>query len=92
MIDLNFPTWADEGLCAQIGAVDDWFFPDKGGSSKRAKGICAECPVVRKCLEYALEHEVAEDGRPLGRSSRVGIFGGLTPRERTQLAMGEVAA
>lgn len=39
-----------------------------------ARQLCAECPVVAKCLEYALT-----------TSQAFGIWGGLTPSERHRL-------
>lgn len=47
------------------------FFPDRGRPAERAKAICAECPVWRECLEYALENHL-----------RDGVFGGTTEKER----------
>lgn len=47
----------------------DWFFPDRGEDTRRAKAICAGCPVRDVCLEHNL-HE------------RFGIWGGLSGRER----------
>lgn len=64
--------WQENALC---GFVDpEVFFPEKGGSSREAKRICAECTVQRECLEYALEND-----------ERFGIWGGLSERERRRL-------
>lgn len=68
-------SWMSEALCAQVDP--DAFFPEKGGSTRQAKAICAECPVRMQCLAYALEHD-----------ETTGIWGGLTPRERRALAQG----
>ena len=38
-----------------------------------AKAICAECPVVAQCLEYALEHRMD------------GVWGGTNEAERREL-------
>ena len=35
--------WADEAKC--LNADPDVFFPEKGGSTREAKRICAECTV-----------------------------------------------
>lgn len=66
--------WQDDALCAQIGM--DAFFPPKGGSTLEGKLICEGCDVVLQCLEYAMANE---------HSSRYGIFGGLSERERKKL-------
>lgn len=65
--------WAASALCAQTDP--EMFFPDKGGSTRDAKAICATCPVRRECLDYALEH-----------GERFGIWGGHSERERRKLA------
>ena len=59
--------WADEALCIQTDP--EAFFPDKGGSTRAAKKVCANCPVTAECLEYGL-------------TERFGIYGGLSERER----------
>lgn len=64
--------WADEALCAQTDP--DSFFPEKGGSVREAKAVCASCDVREQCLAYALEQ-----GEPFG------IWGGLSERERRRL-------
>lgn len=64
--------WMQDALCAQTDP--EAFFPDKGGSTRAAKAICARCPVIQECREWALANDV-----------RFGIFGGLSERERRQL-------
>ena len=64
--------WRQHGLCAQTDP--DVFYPEKGGTSRPAKQVCATCPVRDECLDFA----VATD-------ERWGIWGGLTERERRQL-------
>src|SRR5262245_43285512 len=66
------PTWQEQALCAQTDP--EAFFPEKGGSTREAKRICAGCEVRAECLEYAL----AQD-------ERFGIWGGLSERERRKL-------
>lgn len=44
--------WQHQARCAETDP--DSFFPEKGGSTKDAKKVCASCPVRRECLEYAL--------------------------------------
>jgi len=67
--DLN---WRDAALCAQ--ADPETFFPEKGGSTRPAKQVCARCPVKAECLEYAL---ATDQG--------FGVWGGMSERERRRL-------
>jgi hypothetical protein len=62
----------DLALCSQTDP--EAFFPEKGGSSREAKKICARCPIKLRCLEVALAND-----------ERFGIFGGLSERERRRI-------
>ena len=64
--------WQADALCAQTDP--EAFFPEKGGSTRDAKRICASCEVRAECLEYALQND-----------ERFGIWGGLSERERRKL-------
>ena len=64
--------WASDALCAQTDP--DVFFPDKGGSTREAKKICAQCFVQAECLDWALT-----------TNERFGIWGGMSERERRKL-------
>jgi WhiB family redox-sensing transcriptional regulator len=64
--------WQADSLCAQTDP--EAFFPEKGGSTRDAKKICASCDVRAQCLEYALRND-----------ERFGIWGGLSERERRKL-------
>jgi WhiB family redox-sensing transcriptional regulator len=64
--------WQDEALCAQVDP--EIFFPEKGGSTKNAKEVCASCPVRFECLEYALNEDLD-----------TGVYGGLSSNERRPL-------
>jgi WhiB family redox-sensing transcriptional regulator len=69
--------WRDEAACRDEDP--DLFFPIGSGPAAQAqiadaKAICARCPVVRECLEWALE--TGQDA---------GVWGGLTEEERRQL-------
>jgi WhiB family transcriptional regulator, redox-sensing transcriptional regulator len=68
-------SWQDQALCAQ--ADPEAFFPEKGGSTAKAKRVCLSCPVRRECLEFALENREG-----------FGIWGGLSERERRGLKPG----
>jgi WhiB family redox-sensing transcriptional regulator len=70
--DENPLAWQSDSLCAQTDP--EAFFPEKGGSTRDAKKICASCEVRNMCLEYALEND-----------ERFGIWGGLSERERRKL-------
>ena len=63
--------WQDHGACR--GADPDVFFPTKNRTAHAAKRICAVCEVRAECLAYALDNE------PLG------VWGGMSPRERRTL-------
>ncbi|MDQ1575119.1 MAG: WhiB family transcriptional regulator, redox-sensing transcriptional regulator, partial [Microbacteriaceae bacterium] len=70
--DDNPLAWQSDSLCAQTDP--EAFFPEKGGSTRDAKKICATCEVKAQCLEYALAND-----------ERFGIWGGLSERERRKL-------
>ncbi|WP_314732519.1 WhiB family transcriptional regulator [Microbacterium sp. Marseille-Q6965] len=70
--DDNALAWQSDALCAQTDP--EAFFPEKGGSTRDAKRICASCEVRAECLEYALQND-----------ERFGIWGGLSERERRKL-------
>ncbi|MEM7340922.1 MAG: WhiB family transcriptional regulator [Actinomycetota bacterium] len=69
--------WQNRAACR--GPNQAIFFPppqserrsDKRRRERRAKEICAECPVVSECREYAI-----------GVREQHGIWGGLTEVER----------
>ena len=65
-------SWQADALCAQTDP--EAFFPEKGGSTREAKKICAQCDVKAQCLEFALSID-----------ARFGIWGGLSERERRKL-------
>jgi len=64
--------WMAEGACNFVDP--ELWFPDKGGPVKDAKRICRQCPVVDKCLEFALEH-----------AERYGVYGGKSEMERRKI-------
>lgn len=64
--------WQADALCAQTDP--EAFFPEKGGSTRDAKKVCAGCAVRVQCLDYALAND-----------ERFGIWGGLSERERRRL-------
>lgn len=66
------PEWTEAALCAQADP-EEWF-ADKGGTTRRAKQICADCPVRVECLTMALETD-----------SQYGVFGGMSERDRRKI-------
>lgn len=65
--------WESEGLC-RLQPDKEIFFPETTGTPWLAKAVCRRCPVRRQCLATALE-----------RSEPIGVWGGLTTRERHKL-------
>lgn len=72
--------WMERGsemaLCAQTDP--ELFFPDAGEwtASRRAKKVCAACPLLTECRSWALNHP---------QLTPVGVWGGLTETERRRL-------
>jgi WhiB family transcriptional regulator, redox-sensing transcriptional regulator len=66
------PPWIGDAVCATTDP--EAFFPEKGGSTREAKQICASCTVQAECLDWALD-----------RDERFGIWGGLSERERRRI-------
>jgi WhiB family redox-sensing transcriptional regulator len=75
--------WAEQAACRgyRLEHGDDaWrqvWFPEPGApnSSKRAKAICATCPVRADCLDWAVRNRISS-----------GIWGGTTESERRRQA------
>lgn len=78
-----------------VGTAEEWrlsaacrgepieiFFPERGEVSKAAaaKAVCARCPVREACLELAMRTQVG--------GVEIGVFGGLSARERRRLRRG----
>lgn len=61
------PVWQDDALCAD-STVD--FFSQDTKEKKKAKAICAECPVQFLCLQNALDN-----------AERFGVWGGADELE-----------
>jgi WhiB family redox-sensing transcriptional regulator len=73
----NALAWAKDAACNGYD-LDDFFTEAKAGIAW-AKRVCGLCPVREECLAEALRAEYG---------SRYGIYGGLTPDERTELVDG----
>lgn len=76
--------WAEGAAC--VGMPSEWWFPEEGAGRPselmyaKARPVCARCPVRVECLEETLTFE-----KVYGRGYRVGMWGGLSPRERDRL-------
>jgi WhiB family redox-sensing transcriptional regulator len=68
-VDSRERDWRADASCAQTDP--EAFFPEKGGSTREARAVCARCPVTGQCLEWALAHD-----------ERFGIWGGASVTER----------
>jgi WhiB family transcriptional regulator, redox-sensing transcriptional regulator len=64
--------WQSNARCAEVDP--EIFFPERGGSSKKAREVCDQCEVRSQCLEYALNNK-----------EQFGIWGGTSERERRRL-------
>lgn len=73
------PEWTQDAMCAQVDP--ELFFPTTGASSEPAKTICATCPVVEECLEYAESFEAGEQGTQTSYGP-FGVYGGRSANER----------
>lgn len=72
--------WFSEAHCKGAG-VDMFFFEDRRDREARqrvqeAKEICKKCPVIKQCLNYALEAPM-----------EWGVWGGLSSSERWHIRL-----
>lgn len=65
--------WNDWTVRAKCRGMNDALFPD-AVDQKRAKVVCAGCPVRSECLAEALDNRI-----------EWGVWGGMTERERRLL-------
>lgn len=66
--DIDRPAWYADAAC--VGEDPELFFPERGEETLQAKIICFGCPVRAECQEHGIRHE------------HIGIWGGLSERER----------
>ncbi|HEY8218248.1 MAG TPA: WhiB family transcriptional regulator [Acidimicrobiia bacterium] len=71
-VDPDANRWQERANC--LGVDPDLFFPERGASTREAKGVCRGCEVRVECLEYAL-----------AQGEKFGIWGGLSERERRRV-------
>lgn len=68
--------WMDHAACIGRG---DLFFDDLSKTKVRsARKICATCPVLVACREYAIPRD------------EVGVWGGLTANQRRKIRRGHL--
>jgi WhiB family transcriptional regulator, redox-sensing transcriptional regulator len=89
---LNFPArrvfaweWQLEAACAGLDTALFYQADNERGASvrnreRKAKAICAQCPVITECLRDALAN-----------NEPYGVWGGMSPDERFRLANGKGA-
>ena len=67
-------SWRDQAACR--GVNPDIFYPvtEDDADAAEAKAICARCPVLEPCAEYALSAR-----------EKIGVWGGLTERDRRRI-------
>jgi WhiB family redox-sensing transcriptional regulator len=67
--------WADEAACRNH--PDKLFFPEQNESAAPAKRICATCPVLQQCFDYATASK-----------EKYGVWGGESQQERRERITG----
>ena len=71
--------WMEHGACRNPAYDPEWWWPDTAdkdaGNTPFAINVCGSCHVRDLCLDYAIQHK-----------ERHGIWGGLMPAARLQLA------
>ena len=71
--DTDSPTaWMSTGNCRNY--PPNTFFPSDGVGVDRARKICAGCPVLDQCLDYALVNRIEH-----------GVWGACSERERRRI-------
>ena len=74
-----YEPWTERAVCRETDP--EAFYPEKTSDPHdliTARRICMfTCPVRQDCLDSAMRRE-----QGLGRASRFGLWGGLTPRAR----------
>lgn len=71
--------WMQDAVCARSDPEE--FYPEVGGSNRRAKAMCATCPAMDLCLQWATDND-----------EQYGVFGGLSADERRRIKRAEKRA
>lgn len=75
-LNVDRPEWVEQAACYGMGW--ELFFPDRPDAKKsiaKAQKVCAGCPVIGPCLDYAIE------------TDSPGIWAGMGPRQRRTIAL-----
>lgn len=75
------PTWMEHAACASTDTES--YFPEGShdANTRAAKALCMRCTVRVACLEHAIALDINFHTRTLG------IWGGLTERQRRALVL-----
>jgi WhiB family redox-sensing transcriptional regulator len=73
MFKISVDNW-EGAACSEPGVDPDIFYEAHYKSVYEAKKVCDRCPLVMKCLDYALDEE-----------EEWGVWGGLSADERRKL-------
>lgn len=73
--------WHLHAVCRVEDVDPETFYPHPTDNPADARAYCRRCPVVAECLNEALRVEGNSS-----RQYRAGIWGGLTPEQRCQIA------
>lgn len=64
--------WIERALCREVG-IEVFYPPDDKPVARdfyaRAKSVCANCDVIKECIDYGIDETY-------------GVWGGTTPVER----------
>ena len=74
--------WMIDGACRGLNPSMFIFEQGDGIGARRAKAICATCPVIDDCLEYALHPRPSVDGQPI---YEMGIWAGTSYLDRRRI-------
>lgn len=79
LFDNGTGDWREQAACSSVDP--DLWHPEGDEvitKGRRAKAVCGSCPVQMECLDHALTHD-----------ENLGIWGGLTAKERRRLKPGQ---
>lgn len=69
---LRRPEWHARAACRGRDDVD--WFPERGESLEPAKAVCAACPVLEECCDFAVTN-----------GEKHGVWAGMSALDRRQL-------